>query len=198
MKITIVQKAEKVYVPKNEDAGKKEEEPRDSNCENDSASEQPQLESVEEVNNGSSGILVGFLLLLNLIQLAVIIILAVILRVKLAMQNQSATKEKIEMGALEYELPRLFPKAPEPCDLDEIAEYIMYEDAQVYLQQAKEPTAGCSTDNYAVTLKTESMDTAYGSDSGEREQSHDNGSVDEVDYYSYQSPHIFKKSQSQS
>lgn len=177
--------SEKIHLPENADAGKVQDSQLKVICGNASASDQPQNESVD---NGSREILVGSLLLLNAVQLAVIIFLVVIFRGKLAMQNQSAkdeAKEQIEMNASEYVFPRTFPKAPEPCNSDENEEYMVLEDAGVYLQQAKEPAVVYPSHNYAMNTKTKtpSSDTVYSSKSGGMDRS---SSSNEVRYYSYE------------
>jgi hypothetical protein len=144
-------------------------------CGNNFTSEQPP----ENSSATGSDVLASFLIVLNAIQFAAILILVFIFRYKLLeMQNRlsnCATDVKTNAINVDYEPPRQFPKELEPIDTEEQPEFIMYEDAQVYLQESAYASASHRT---PIPIKTQS--SAHGSeyyDFAEREDSESCNSI---------------------
>jgi hypothetical protein len=131
-------------------------------CSNNSTSEQPP----EKICAGVSDFFASFLIVLNAIQFAAILILVFLFHYKLKMLHRSSNcaVENVEINDTNvgYEQPRQFAKEPEPIDTEEQPEFIMYEDAQVYLQES---AYASSSHHSRMPVKSQSSDTAYGSQS---------------------------------
>ena len=145
------------------------------NCDNNFTSEQPP----ENSSATGSDVFASFLIVLNAIQFAAILILVFIFRYKLEMQKRlsnCATDVKTNAINVDYEPPRQFAKEPEPIDTDEQPEFIMYEDAQVYLQESA--CYASASHRTPIPIKTQS--SANGSeyyDFGKREDSESCNSI---------------------